>query len=282
MDLFIDGAFRPAHATGQREIRNPATGALIDSVPNADAVDADLAIQSSTRAFETWRATPVTERARLQRAAAAAMRARKGEFGALITSELGRPMAAAITETERSAELLEVDAEEGLRLRAEMTLGGAPGEKAIVTKEPVGVVIAIAPFNYPITLLTFKLGAALIAGCTLVAKPAEDTPLSTLKLAELFIEVGYPPGVFNVVTGEGRLDATSLEGKTVASLVDRIPPSTRLAVIAGSCEAGIADRLGDLRGSEVEVISLTELVGAERSEDDARAAVVEATEVLLA
>ncbi len=85
-----------------------------------------------------------------------------------------------------------------------------------------------------------------------------------------------------VVTGEGRLDATSLEGKTVASLVDRIPPSTRLAVIAGSCEAGIADRLGDLRGSEVEVISLTELVGAERSEDDARAAVVEATEVLLA
>ena len=204
MDLFIDGAYRPAHATGQREIRNPATGALIDSVPNADAVDADLAIQSSTRAFETWRATPVTERARLQRAAAAAMRARRGEFGALITSELGRPMAAAITEIERSAELLEVYAEEGLRLRAEMTLGGAPGEKAIVTKEPVGVVIAITPFNYPITLLTFKLGAALIAGCTLVAKPAEDTPLSTLKLAELFIEVGYPPGVFNVVTGEGR------------------------------------------------------------------------------
>lgn len=204
MDLFIDGAFRAAHAAGRREIRNPATGALIDSVPDGDAVDADAAIRSAARAFETWRTTPVTERARLQRAAAAAMRVRKEELGALITRELGRPLAGAITEIERSAELLEVYAEEGLRLRAEMTLGGAPGEKAIVTKEPVGVVIAIAPFNYPVTLLTFKLGAALIAGCTVVAKPAEDTPLSTLKLAELFAEVGYPPGVFNVVTGEGR------------------------------------------------------------------------------
>ncbi len=85
-----------------------------------------------------------------------------------------------------------------------MPLTGTTGEKVIVTREPVGVVIAITPFNYPVTLLTFKLGAALIAGCTVVAKPAEDTPLSTLMLAGLFHEAGFPPGCFNVVTGKGR------------------------------------------------------------------------------
>ncbi len=204
MDMFIDGAWSPSASGRRREIRNPATGEFIDSVPNADAEDADRAIRAADRAFADWRATPVVERARLQRAAARLMRERARELARLLTSELGRPLPGAATEIERSAELLEVYAEEGLRLRAEMTLGGAPGERAFVTREPVGVVVAIAPFNYPVTLLTFKLGAALIAGCTLVAKPAEDTPLTTLKLAELFRDAGYPNGCFNVVTGDGR------------------------------------------------------------------------------
>ena len=132
------------------------------------------------------------------------MRERAPELGRTLTSELGRPLAAAITEIERSADLMDVYAEEGLRIHAEMPLTGTTGEKVIVTREPVGVVIAITPFNYPVTLLTFKLGAALIAGCTVVAKPAEDTPLSTLMLAGLFHEAGFPPGCFNVVTGKGR------------------------------------------------------------------------------
>jgi succinate-semialdehyde dehydrogenase/glutarate-semialdehyde dehydrogenase len=132
------------------------------------------------------------------------MRERAPELGRTLTSELGRPLAAAVTEIERSADLMDVYAEEGLRIHAEMPLTGTTGEKVIVTREPVGVVIAITPFNYPVTLLTFKLGAALIAGCTVVAKPAEDTPLSTLMLAGLFHEAGFPPGCFNVVTGKGR------------------------------------------------------------------------------
>ena len=93
--------------------------------------------------------------------------------------------------------------EEGACLHAEMPLTGVPGEKIMVTREPLGVVIAITPFNYPITLLCLKLGAALMAGCTVVAKPAEDTPLSTLMLAQLFHEAGFPGGCFNVVTGCG-------------------------------------------------------------------------------
>ena len=109
------------------------------------------------------------------------MREHAQDLGRLLTRELGRPLSAAIVEIQRSADLLETYAEEGLRLHAEIPLSGVVGEKTIITRTPVGVVAAIAPFNYPITLLTFKLGAALIAGCTLVAKPSEDTPLSTLR-----------------------------------------------------------------------------------------------------
>jgi succinate-semialdehyde dehydrogenase/glutarate-semialdehyde dehydrogenase len=230
MNLFIDGEFRPGCSAARREVRNPATGECVDSVVEADERDADLALQSAARGFEIWRKTPVAARARLQKAAAAAMRAEKAGLGALLTRELGRPLAAAIAEIERSAELLEVYAEEGLRVRAEMPLDGVAGQRAIVTHEPVGVVVAIAPFNYPITLLTFKLGAALMAGCTVVAKPAEDTPLSTLKLAELFSRVGYPKGCFNVVTGDGR-------GVGLALVRHEIP---RKVAFTGGVGAGVA------------------------------------------
>ena len=203
MDMFIEGAPVPAISGLRQPVSNPATGTIIDSVPTADAEDAERAIASAERAFERWKRVPVSERAAIQKAAADLMRAEAEAIGRTLAAELGRPLMAAITEIRRSADLLDVYAEEGLRLTAEMPLGSAPGEKAIVTREPVGVVVAITPFNYPITLLTFKLGAALIAGCTLVAKPAEDTPLSTLMLAELFFRAGLPAGVFNVVTGRG-------------------------------------------------------------------------------
>jgi succinate-semialdehyde dehydrogenase/glutarate-semialdehyde dehydrogenase len=203
MDMFIDGEWAPARSGLYQDVTNPTDGTVVDRVPTGDAEDADFAIAAAARAFERWKATPVAERAALQKKAASLMRAEAKAIGRMLTLELGRPLAAAITEIERSADLLDVYAEEGLRLSAEMPITGVAGEKMIVTREPVGVVVAITPFNYPVTLLTFKLGAALIAGCTMVAKPAEDTPLSTLMLAELFNRAGYPKGVFNVVTGRG-------------------------------------------------------------------------------
>lgn len=203
MDMFIDGAWTAAVSGATQPVTNPTTGARIDTVPTGDERDADLAIRAADRAFQSWRCVPVAERARLQRRAAQLMRDNDERIGKALTAELGRPLAAAITEIRRSADLLDVYAEEGLRLNSEIISAG-PGEKILVTREPVGVVIAITPFNYPITLLCFKLGAALIAGCTVVAKPAEDTPMSTLMLAGLFHEAGYPAGCFNVVTGSGR------------------------------------------------------------------------------
>ena len=203
MDMFIDGGWTAAASGAVQDVTNPATGAVIDKVPNGSEVDADRALRAADRAFAAWRSVPVTERARLQRRAAGLMRDRAGEIGQVLMTELGRPLAAAVAEVTRSADLLEVYAEEGLRVHSEI-ISATAGEKILVTREPVGVVVAITPFNYPITLLCFKLGAALMAGCTLVAKPAEDTPLSTLMLAQVFHDAGYPPGCFNVVTGRGR------------------------------------------------------------------------------
>ena len=204
MEMFIDGAWRPSVSGDRQGVTAPATGEAFDTVPSGNAEDADLAIRAAARAFESWRRVPMTERVRIQKGCAAEMRQQAERIGAVLHRELGRPLPAAVAEITRSADLLDVYAEEGLRLFAPMSLAAGQGEKTIVTREPVGVVIAITPFNYPVTLLMFKLGAALIAGCTVVAKPAEDTPLSTLLLAELFHRAGLPAGVFNVVTGRGR------------------------------------------------------------------------------
>ncbi len=198
MKMFIGGDWVGVEAM---PVTDPTTGVVFDHVPLGGVAEADAAVRAAHAAFGPWKALPMAERVRLQRACAAAMRVAAPEVAALLSRELGRPLAGCLQEIARSAELLEIYAEEGLRLQATMALASAPGEKTIVTRDPVGVVVAITPFNYPIALLMFKLGAALVAGCTVVAKPSEDTPLSTLKLAEVFHRAGLPAGVFNVVTG---------------------------------------------------------------------------------
>ncbi|MGO9743806.1 MAG: aldehyde dehydrogenase family protein [Roseiarcus sp.] len=209
MEMFIDGSSRASRSGARMAVINPASGEQFDSVPLADADDVEDALASAERAFAVWKATPVETRARLQHRAADVMRSRAEELGALLMRELGRPVVGAIAEVVRAADLIDVYAEEGLRIAAEVPLSGIAGEKTLITREPVGVVVAITPFNNPINLIALKLGAALIAGCTMVAKPSEDTPLTTIRLAELFVEAGYPKGVFNVVTG-GRATAEAL------------------------------------------------------------------------
>lgn len=228
MKMFIGGTWVDGGA-GQMPVTDPTTGEVFDSVPLGGAADADHAIAVAATAFAAWKSVPMVERVRLQKACAEAMRAAAPEVAALLSRELGRPLAGCVQEITRSAELLEIYAEEGLRLQATMSLGAAKGERTIVTRDPVGVVVAITPFNYPITLLMFKLGAALIAGCTVVAKPSEDTPLSTLKLAEVFHAAGLPAGVFNVVTG-----ARALGEALVAH------PVPRKIAFTGSVPAGKA------------------------------------------
>jgi|TARA_B100001971_G_C18254120_1_gene580591 succinate-semialdehyde dehydrogenase/glutarate-semialdehyde dehydrogenase len=203
MEFFINGEWCPSESTSKISVLNPATGEIVGEVPRGTDADADYAICVAKDAFEGWRATPMSERAKLQHAAAEGLRSKAEQLAKMLTLEVGRPFSGAQNEIERSADLLSYYAEEGLRLRGEIPMLNLPDERVLVIKEPVGVVVAITPFNYPITLLTLKLGAALITGCTVVAKPADETPLTTLMVAEIFHEVGYPPGVFNVVCGHG-------------------------------------------------------------------------------
>jgi acyl-CoA reductase-like NAD-dependent aldehyde dehydrogenase len=145
----------------------------------------------------------MADRVTVLKSCVAAMRENAQVLGDALHRELGRPLAGCLAEINSSANLMDIYAEEGLRLHGEMPLATGVGEKTLITRDPVGVVIAITPFNFPITLLIFKLGAALTAGCTVVAKPSEDTPTSTLLLAEIFHKAGLPKGAFNVVTGSG-------------------------------------------------------------------------------
>ncbi len=228
MDFYIHGEWTPSTTGRTVAVTNPATGELVDTVPLGNAADADRAVASAAAAWKPGRKVPMAERVRLQHAAARRLRERADELARLLTLELGRPLAGSRTEVERVADLLDYFAEEGLRLRGEIPMLDEANERVLVVREPVGVVVAIAPFNYPLTLLTFKLGAALVAGCTVVAKPATATPLTTLKLAELFRQVGYPPGVFNAVTGSG--------GELGDALVQH--PTPRKVAFTGSTAAG--------------------------------------------
>jgi succinate-semialdehyde dehydrogenase / glutarate-semialdehyde dehydrogenase len=210
MDMFINGKTTPSASGATQPVTNPRSGQVFDTVPAGTAADADRAITSAAVAFKIWSKRPMADRVRLLKTCAQALRDQSQVVAALLQQELGRPLSGCVSEISRSAELLDVYAEEGLRLQATMPLGSAQGEKTIVTRDPVGVVVAITPFNYPINLLMFKLGAALVAGCTVVAKPSADTPLSTLKLAEIFHTAGLPSGCFNVVTGSGRTIGNAL------------------------------------------------------------------------
>jgi len=229
MLMFIDGADCAASDQLMMPVTDKSTGFVFDTVPHATGEDVDAAFASAARAFALWKALPIVERARIQKSCAAAMRTHADEVGLLLSRELGRPLPGCLHEIGRASELLEVYADEGLKLEFVQTARDDATGKIVVSREPVGVVAAITPFNYPINLLLFKVGAALMAGCTIVAKPADDTPLSTLRLAQIFYQAGLPKGVFNVVTGDRRV------GEMLVA-----HPTPRKVAFTGSVSAGKA------------------------------------------
>lgn len=244
MENWIAGSWAPTRSGEQIAVTDPCTGEVIDSVARSTSDDVNTALEAAHTAFRLWKRTPVANRARLQHAAARLLREQADPLAHLLARELGRPLAGCLTELSRSADLLDFYAEEGLRLKGEIPLHNLDGEKALVVREPVGVVVAITPFNYPITLLTMKLGAALVAGCTVVAKPSEDTPLSTLRLAELFAEAGYPAGVFNVVTGYGH---------EIGNALVEHPITAKIAFTGGTATG---KRIGALAASHIKRVTL--------------------------
>ena len=210
------------------QVENPATGEQIAVVPEVSERSVAEAVESCALAFCSWKNTSPEDRGQIMKKISRAMIYNTDLLADTICREVGKPIRAAQSEVRSSADLMSYFAEEAPKIKGELPASGKSDEIVMVTKEPVGVVAAITPFNYPLSTLICKLGPALAAGCTVVAKPDENTPVSSIILAKLALEAGLPPGVFNVVTGTGETTGTYLVEN----------PLVRLVTFTGSIETG--------------------------------------------
>ncbi|MGU7770102.1 NAD-dependent succinate-semialdehyde dehydrogenase [Burkholderia sp. MR1-5-21] len=201
---YIAGQWRGADDGATLPVTNPSTGELIAHVPNMGAAETRAAIDAAHAAFASWRKTTAKERARLLRAWFELIMARQEDLAALMTREQGKPLAEARGEIAYAASFVEWFAEQGKRIDGDVIPSPNPDQRLVVTKEPVGVCAAITPWNFPAAMITRKAAPALAAGCTIVIKPANETPLSAFALAALAEQAGIPAGVVNVVTGKSR------------------------------------------------------------------------------
>lgn len=196
--MFINGEWLEDRATFA--VTNPATGETIDTVPDCSEADIDAAIGAAHVAFSGWRATTAYERAQLLYRAWELMNERKRELAELMTREQGKPLKASLAEVGYGADFLLWFAEEAKRVYGQLVPSARENQRFMVRRDPVGVVGAITPWNYPISMITRKLGPALAAGCTVVLKPAESTPLCARAMFEIFEAAGFPKGVVNLLT----------------------------------------------------------------------------------
>ena len=237
---WIDGQLAPSPTTEDIAVENPATEEIVGHVVAGDATDVDRAVQAATRAFPSWRDTPLEERLTLLTRLCDLLDDDTPQLAALVTAEVGAPVSIAGP--------AHVGYTSGI-LRAFVTLARdfefvAEAGSATVFHEPIGVAGCITPWNLPLILIAQKLGSALVAGCTTVFKPSELTPFSTLRMAECMAEAGYPPGVFNVVTGYGPSAGEALVSH----------PLVRKVSFTGSTRAG--RRVGALAGENLKRVSL--------------------------
>ncbi|ONA06191.1 NADP-dependent succinate-semialdehyde dehydrogenase [Burkholderia pseudomallei] len=199
---FVAGEWQAADGGATLEVRNPATGALIGTVPAMGAAETRRAIDAANAAWPAWRKKTAKERAAILRKWHDLMIAHADDLALILTTEQGKPLVEAKGEIGYAASFLEWFAEEGKRVYGDTIPTPAADKRIVVTKEPVGVCAAITPWNFPAAMITRKVGPALAAGCPIVVKPAEATPFSALAMAVLAERAGVPAGVFSVVTGE--------------------------------------------------------------------------------
>ena len=197
---FIAGQWRDAADGGLLRVVNPADDSRITDVPDSTAADARAAIDAAQAAFPAWRATTAKHRAQLLKRWNDLIVAQQDELGRLVSLEQGKPFAEGRGEVLYAASYVEWYAEEATRANGEVIPAPAAGRRMLAIREPVGVVAAITPWNFPAAMIARKIAPALAAGCTVVAKPAEDTPLTSLALVRLAEEAGFPAGTINIVT----------------------------------------------------------------------------------
>jgi succinate-semialdehyde dehydrogenase/glutarate-semialdehyde dehydrogenase len=198
---YVDGQWRDGQH-GKFTVTNPAGGGQLSEVANCGAADTQAAIDAAERAFPAWRGKTAKERANLLRKWFDLIMAAQEDLAQLMTAEQGKPLAESRGEVAYGASFIEWFAEEAKRVYGETVPGHAADKRILVQREPIGVCAAITPWNFPNAMITRKVGPALAAGCTVVVKPAEQTPLSALALAELAQRAGVPAGVFNVLPAD--------------------------------------------------------------------------------
>jgi len=205
--FFIDQSWSNEGAEDFFILHNPATGGAIARIAVAGDAVVDRAVRAARNAFPAWRDTSPFRRAELLRALAREVDARRDEIARAVTREQGKPLDEARGEVSKVARTFEFYAAEAVRILGQTIPNEEPGFLSLVEKEALGVAAAIAPWNYPVELIGWKLGAALAAGCTLVIKPSEYTPLSAVRLIECVEAAGFPPGVVGLVQGAGATGA---------------------------------------------------------------------------
>ncbi|RAU20997.1 succinate-semialdehyde dehydrogenase (NADP(+)) [Paramagnetospirillum kuznetsovii] len=197
---YVDGAWSAADSGATFAVTNPATGVVLAEIPDMGADETRRAIEAANAAWPGWKAKTAKERAALLRNWFNLIMAHQEDLAVLLTAEQGKPLAEARGEVAYGASFIEWFAEEAKRVYGDVIPGHGADKRIVVLKEPIGVVAAVTPWNFPIAMITRKCAPALAVGCPVVIKPAEDTPLSALALAELAERAGIPKGVINIVT----------------------------------------------------------------------------------
>lgn len=242
--LFIAGQWRGASDGGTIPVANPATGEVIADLPVATHADLDEALQAAKDGFEVWRRTSAYDRAKILRAAASLMRERARYIGSITTTEQGKLLAESSAEAAACADIFDWYAEEARRAYGRIVPSKHPGVRHMVVKEPIGPVAAFSPWNFPTTIPSRKMAAALAAGCAVIIKPAEEAPGSCLQLAQCLDDAGLPKGVLNVVFGVPAMISEYL----IAS------PVIRKISFTGSTKVG--KHLASLAGGEMKPVTM--------------------------
>jgi succinate-semialdehyde dehydrogenase/glutarate-semialdehyde dehydrogenase len=225
---YVNGQWIDAEEGGTITVTNPATGVIIGTVPRLGAAETRAAIDAANVAYPAWRAKTAAERSALLRRWFELILGNQEDLAVLMTAEQGKPLSESRGEIAYAASFIEWFAEEGKRVYGDTIPAFARDKRIVVIKEPIGVCAAITPWNFPSAMITRKAGAALAVGCTMIVKPASQTPYSALALAVLAERAGIPAGVFNVVTGAAEAIGLEMTGN----------PLVRKLTFTGSTETG--------------------------------------------
>ncbi|WP_321948012.1 NAD-dependent succinate-semialdehyde dehydrogenase [Paraburkholderia sp. J10-1] len=240
----IDGQWTGAEDGSIFDVLNPATGDVVGTVPDMGAADTVRAIEAASRSLPEWRSRTAKERAGVLRKWFDLLSANQNELAALMTLEQGKPISESLGEVTYGASFIEWFAEEAKRVYGDLIPAPRRDSRISVLKQPIGVVAAITPWNFPIAMITRKVAPALAAGCTIVVKPAEDTPLSALAIAELAVQAGVPSGVLNIVTSKRSAEVG--EVLTTHPVVKKVSftGSTRVGKLLMQQASGTVKRVG--------------------------------------